>query len=538
MIATVPPTFPVLSYHRLILFGLSVAFALSYTQSPLYWSNQNQYFLHGLAAAEEGQLARDWLAQTIDPTPVFSGFVAFTARYLHKFVVFQGLYFLALMAYFRFLLAVGVKVVFRDSPNARRIYLLAVLLILVHGAAIRFLSTSAVGLDYPWYLQAGVAGQYILGPGLQPSVSGIFLLGAVAAFLYDRNKRTIGAIVFSCMIHPTYLLPAALLTIAFMTILLRNHSAKKALTFGSLVLLLVIPIVISAYLSFSPTAPDLFTESQIIIAEFRIPHHAQIDRWFDTIAALQIGWLALAICLVRRHRIFLVLLIPALTAIVLSIIQYLTKNPTLALFFPWRISAILIPIATVINLGYLSRLAPERAFITHLATVVLGMAVGGGIAIMATGIGFGTDDRELPVLKFIRDNQRSGDCYLIPVRIPKANPKVRGVVSTTFTPPPRGNQNVLIVVDLQRFRLFTGVPIYIDFKSIPYKDRDVIEWRRRVDNSVHWLAQDYRLMDADFAAMKQVGITHILVPAERSLEGTGLKIEYSDDYYKIYRLNN
>src|SRR5205823_14298714 len=46
---------------------LAVAFAAAYGQAPLYYSNQNQYFLHGLAAAGEGYLSEDWLARTLDP---------------------------------------------------------------------------------------------------------------------------------------------------------------------------------------------------------------------------------------------------------------------------------------------------------------------------------------------------------------------------------------------------------------------------------------------------------------------------------------
>ena len=55
----------------------SFVFGVSYTQAPLYYSNQNQYFLHGLAAAGLGDLHQDWLANTKDPTPVFSWIVEF-----------------------------------------------------------------------------------------------------------------------------------------------------------------------------------------------------------------------------------------------------------------------------------------------------------------------------------------------------------------------------------------------------------------------------------------------------------------------------
>src|SRR5579875_2199367 len=60
----------------------SLLFGLAYTQPPLYYSNQNQYFLHGLAQSGHGFLNEDWLANTADPTPLFSALVAFTARYL------------------------------------------------------------------------------------------------------------------------------------------------------------------------------------------------------------------------------------------------------------------------------------------------------------------------------------------------------------------------------------------------------------------------------------------------------------------------
>ena len=45
-----------------------LAFGLSYGRSPLYTSNQNQYFLHGAARAGIGFLREDRLANTADPT--------------------------------------------------------------------------------------------------------------------------------------------------------------------------------------------------------------------------------------------------------------------------------------------------------------------------------------------------------------------------------------------------------------------------------------------------------------------------------------
>jgi hypothetical protein len=59
----------------------AIVFAAAYGLAPLYYSNQNQYFLHGLKAAGRGDLAADWLANTHDPTPLFS--TAVTWIYTH-----------------------------------------------------------------------------------------------------------------------------------------------------------------------------------------------------------------------------------------------------------------------------------------------------------------------------------------------------------------------------------------------------------------------------------------------------------------------
>ena len=56
----------------------------NYTQTPLYASNQNTYFLHGLAGAGRGLLRADWLANTADPFPLFTLLVCATARFAHE----------------------------------------------------------------------------------------------------------------------------------------------------------------------------------------------------------------------------------------------------------------------------------------------------------------------------------------------------------------------------------------------------------------------------------------------------------------------
>ena len=42
---------------------------------------------------------------------------------------------------------------------------------------------------------------------------------------------------------------------------------------------------------------------------------------------------------------------------------------------------------------------------------------------------------------------------------------------------------------MQRFRLWTEAPIYIDFKAPPYAADEVFEWKRRLKECEKWYAQ-------------------------------------------------
>src|SRR5262249_25259168 len=145
----------------------TLIFGLAYTQAPLYFSNQNQYFLHGMAQAGRGFLNEDWLAKTRDPTPAFSFLVMVVGRWLPEYL-FYGMYLVLLGLYFHSLMGIADRCRNAPSSNAKRL-VLATLLVLIHAAVLRRASALLWGVDYPWYFQAGVAGQYLLGFGLQPS---------------------------------------------------------------------------------------------------------------------------------------------------------------------------------------------------------------------------------------------------------------------------------------------------------------------------------------------------------------------------------
>jgi hypothetical protein len=522
----------------------SLLFGLAYTQPPLYYSNQNQYFLHGLAQGGRGFLSEDWLANTADPTPIFSALIALTYRYLHEsifyiyYVLILGIYFHSLLGIFEYLSGV------RTTTRTRLVFV--AFLVLLHSALLRWTSAQLFGVDYPWYFQAGVANQYILGAGLQPSVFGVLFVLSVCTFLHDRPLLAVTWSSLGAVIHATYLLSAASLTLAYLYLLLREKRIREALFVGTWALLLVSPVLVYVLRTFSPSSPEMFAEAQYLLAHFRIPHHAQVDRWLDGIAWAQIGWIPAAMCLVRDRRLLVVLVVCFILGVALTLLQVCTRNDTLALLFPWRVSSILVPIATTVFLTRIIQrfavwLSPSsvRQQRTLLAAciVLLTLSVARGILITHFGLGYRTDSQELALLEYIRGGKAEGDVYLLPVELPDLSAGKRGAASQNFTPPPRrSKQKQNISVDLQQFRLFTGAAIYIDFKSIPYKDVEVLEWYERL----LWNHQLYKQRDWSDEQIKDElrrrGITHVVTTTDRDVRCDVLQLVYADENYRLYRL--
>jgi Domain of unknown function (DUF6798) len=525
------------------LLAWSVVFALAHTQAPLYYSNQNQYFLHGLADAGYGHLSEDWLANTRDPTPVFSALVAITHRHIGEWPSYV-IYAVLLVVYFISLVRLCDVLPARPTSAAAR-FIFLTLLVAAHAAVLRSASVRLFGTDYPWYLHCGVANQYVLGPGLQPSAFGVLLVASVAAFAHGRIALAAACCCGAAIFHSTYLLPAAFLTLAYMVVLWRDGRGRAALMLGAGSLLAVLPVVVYNLRQFAPTSGDEFADAQRLLAHFRIPHHALIERWLDKVAVAQIVWILLGVVLTRGSRLFPVLLISALLGLAVTLVQAAIHSNTLALLFPWRISAMLMPVATALILARLSGLA-GRLFegnsamwrtTLQVACVVagVGMAIGGGV-MMVLGTSYLMSPDEVPVMEYVRDHAQKGEVYLLPISVPDLASAPRGSFSTSFTPAPRaGKEKHLVTVDLQRFRLFTGAPIYVDFKAIPYKDTEVLEWRRRLRRVEQWYAR----AEWDLAMRHELireGVTHVLGTAGREPRADFLELVYGDDPYRVYRV--
>ena len=134
-----------------------------------------------------------------------------------------------------------------------------------------------------------------------------------------------------------------------------------------------------------------------------------------------------------------------------------------------------------------------------------------------------------------REDAEPGQVYLLPVKFAKLKPESPGSQSKTFVSPVRTGQ-VGIPVDLQRFRLATGEPIYVDFKAVPYAPAEVMEWARRVQNCERW----YKQRDWDTSGVIDgviaVGITHVIAAADKDVTSRRLELVYADESYRVYRV--
>ncbi len=513
---------------------LAVMFAVAHTQSPLYYSNQNQYLLHGAALGGHGHLAHDWLATTRDPTPVFSALVAATYATAGPWVL-QPVYFALLMAYFlaaRWLVAAVPG--FPDTRAARLCF--AALFTAAHAAILRWASVELFGADYPWYLQAGLAAQYLLGPGLQPSAFGVLLLVALAAFAHGRATLAAVLVALAVVLHGTYALPSALLTAGFVASLALRGQWRKAARVGAVALVVVTPAVVYNARSFTENGQYLAAEAHRILAEVRIPHHCVPARWFDAIAGGQLAWMALGLVLLRRTPLFVVLVIAPAGAALLTLLQLATESNALALMFPWRLSTLLVPVATAVISAKLLVWKPPEAKAERVATVLLVALVVGGIVVTACGLGYRSADED-ELYAHIRATAKPEDVYLLPVQFP-AVASGRGAVSNTFAPPPRPKEGTnQIPVDLQRFRLATGARVYVDFKSVPYAPAEVLEWHRRMTFATDFYAKSERDDPLARAALKAEGITHVVVPRAKAIRASYLEeVPSSGAAYIVYRV--
>ncbi|NDR57752.1 DUF6798 domain-containing protein [Aliiruegeria sabulilitoris] len=448
---------------------MCVMFVASTWMAPLYYQNQNTKFLHGLATAFPERLGADWTAGTVDGLPVFTGLVHAVAAWSSP-VVFYGLEIALLAVMFLSLLALARV----TAPQ--------------HGASPLFLAIVAgvlVLLVHPPQEDSlrGVAGQNMMRGYLQPSEFGILYLPALLLAL-RRHPAALVLAAVPAAIHPAYIAFSAIAVAIIAWDRWRAGLGLPLLPLSGALALLVLPPLDLA-IRFAPTDPDVMAKANAILAFERIPFHSDPREWADFVAfrklALALLGLAVAPAGILRNLLAALLVLAVGGAGFVA----LTGNAEIALMAPWRASILIVPLSTVLLLGWLL----ERLFDRFPSGKV--PAVLTAVALAAAGWAA----LEGAVIKL---RQVSGSLQSDHVAFARA----------TYTP------GTLYLTDpaLEDFRLDAMVPQFVSRKTHPYFDTEVLEWDHRLRLAEDVFSNDEAL---DCAALERVlalyPVTHVLV---------------------------
>ncbi len=482
-----------------------IAFAVAHLQAPLYSSNQNTYLLHGIADSGYGFLKNDWLVNTVDLFPVFSLLISTTKQYLFEelFYFYHG----ALLALFSYSV-LGISSTVYNFGKKEKIIFLIIIAFLFSAGATEILEGRDLYRD-------GVMGQKIFNRIFQPSAFGVFLVLAICLFLKHKTMPAIVALSVAATVHPTYLMSSACLALSFMVAnYLENKRVLPALGIGLATLVLVLPVVVYTLTVFAPTSQELQIAAQEILIFERIPHHALIK--LSNPLLIKFAIILAGLGLVFPHRkAFLLLFIPFAVSLILTVFQFFYNNYSLALLFPWRVSSFLVPICATLVAGKL--VSATRVYLKPFKPAVFNASV---YALVLTLILWGARAQNsilerdqtksyFKLFHYVSDSKSQHDVYLVPT-------------------------------NLQRFRLHTGARIYVDHKSHPFKDSEVVEWFRRLKKAEK-VYDTLKIADCTSIGNIELpeGITHVVFNDRMTpLAECGLEFVYNDGRYAVYEVGN
>ncbi len=498
-----------------VVLLLICAYVGSTATGPLFTGNQNTYFPHGLARAGYFLLGNDFFARTTDPFPLFSSLVAHTHRWLGD--GFFHLYLAILQATFLVGL-LGISSHFTRTSTTSTESLATATAFIWSTSVLASKGHALLGFSPAVVAGSGLAQQSTPGSVFQPSSFGALLAFAVWLFLAGRRNAAAVAVAVAVAFHPTYAIAGASLVTAFMTIaFLERRRPREPLIIGGVALALVLPVVAYGAIHFAPTSEQTWLEATRYLARVRIPHHTQLLSTLGVNSVLQLSLVGTAIVIaMRAHaRNGLLLLIPAAIATLLTALQLALGSDTLALLFPWRTSVLLVPVSFVIVVQSLARWAfarwPRdsktlRALIATLCILSLLPPTLYGVTITERRFAHRETGELAALTGYVRRHMRAGDQYLVPL-------------------------------GLKEFRLRSGAPTFVDWKSHPLKDSEVLEWRRRIRLARRAYRFDYQCKVIGHLRGR-AELTHVVVRSDRlQPHCTLLREVYRNPRYVLYAVD-
>jgi len=180
------------------------------------------------------------------------------------------------------------------------------------------------------------------------------------------------------------------------------------------------------------------------------------------------------------------------------------------LLFPWRVSIYLVPLSTGIIIANLITKLPDFQSprlqkwikISGFGVILACVLVGAIRLVLDFDKKSNIPEREL--FDYIYTHSASGQTYLVPTK-------------------------------MQDFRLATGAPAFVDFKSSPYKDSDVLEWNRRMKLADRFYQSPDCQTLHTLAASED--ITHLILESDTIIpDCPNLHQVYEDPHYSLFAI--
>ena len=475
---------------------MSGLFAISYKQLPLFSSNQNTYLLNGIAAAVGEPLASDWLANQTSNIPVFSWFTEVSYKiYPNIFYIYHFV-----LAYILIFSLYKISSYFHPK--------------LKHQVPIVLFFTSITFLNYfDIHILAGIAGQYILGEVFQPSAFGVFLVASVAFFLHEKYKLAILCCLISAYFHPTYVIHVGVLVFTYQLVLVGNKNYKLAIHIGLLALILIFPLVYFVLSTFGNSAAEISSIAQRILVMERIPHHALLGEFLldmDTVFCL--AMIGLAVFIGRDKSEFLkIISIPFCLSVIIILTAFLIDSHFMMLLFGQRSSVWLVPISSAY---IIARLCTEVEWDKVLRI--------NKIYLLTTLIFFMTLLSTYEVFK------KSANHFSH-----KSKQLFSALAQLNY------REGVLLVpLEEKNIRLNAQVPIFVDWKSHPFKAEEIIEWFDRVNLAIEFYKSESAIerLSAFNRIQSKENISYILSDINNPIDGCLSYIEI--EFLSVYDVQN
>lgn len=347
----------------------------------------------------------------------------------------------------------------------------------------------------------GVAGQYLLGGYLQPSEAGVLLVLAFALFAAGRPRAAGAAAGLACVVHPTYVLTGGFLLLGVATALVREGRRREAAAAIGVWLLAAGPVLAWTAAVFVPTA-GAGDAAAAILARERLPHHALPRVWLDAGCAVAGGIVLLALVLWRRERPLVTALgVTAAATAMASVAVGVSARPGLTLLFPWRASVVILPVAYALvvaaGTAAAARAAARSARARRgLTAAAVGVTLG-AVAVALAGLAPAPRPPAAVVAGRADEYRDPAFAELVTwVRRTAAPDAVFAVpVSATFA--------------FESFRVRTGQPLFVDWKTHPYREAEVLAWWRRIGEA-RALARALATCDDVGPTLARLGVTHVV----------------------------